>query len=189
MPQKAHVSSLEMLESFRSSLLVFLSQARPALEEVSADVLRARLWLENDQLSHWQNQIRRRRKDLEQAQQSLFSARLGILRQETSAEQLLVHRAKRAVEEAEFKLRIVKKWNREYDGVVQPLLKQTEKLHSVLSNDMVKAVAYLTETIKTLAAYAEVRPVGGLAQLAPSTSGQAPAQTKQETELKTAQSK
>src|SRR5260370_40300664 len=171
MPQKAHVSSLEMLESFRSSLLVFLSQARPALEEVSADVLRARLWLENDQLSHWQNQIRRRRKDLAQAQQSLCSARLGILRQDTSAEQLLVHRAKRAVEEAEFKLRSVKKWNREYDGVVQPLLKQTEKLHSVLSNDMVKAVAYLTETIKTLAAYAELQPGRSVADSSGSTSG------------------
>src|SRR5579859_5858586 len=164
MPQKAHVSSLERIESFRSSLLVFLSQARPALEEVSADVLRARTWLEDDQRTHWHNEIRRRRKDLEQAQQSLFTARLGILRQETSAEQLLVQRAKRAVEEAEVKLRIVKKWNREYDGKVQPLLKQTEKLHSVLAHDMAKAVVYLTEVIKTLAAYAEshhaVSPAG-----------------------------
>jgi hypothetical protein len=170
MPQKAHVSSLEMLESFRASLLVFLSQARPALEEVSSDVMRTRLWLENDQRTHWQNEIRRRRKELDQAQQSLFSARLGILRQETSTEQLLVQRAKRAVEEAELKLRIVKKWNREYDGLAQPLLKQTEKLHAVLSNDMVKAVAYLTEMIKTLAAYAELRPGGGLSQVAPTTS-------------------
>ena len=176
MPQKAHVTSLEMIESFRSSLLVFLSQARPALEEVSADVLRARLWLENDQRTHWQNQIRRRRKDLEQAQQSLFSARLGILRQETSAEQLLVHRAKRAVEEAELKLRIVRKWNREYDGLVQPLLKQTEKLHSVLAHDMLKAVAYLNEVIKTLAAYAELHPAGNLANPAGPAGSQPPVQ-------------
>lgn len=164
MPQKAHVSSLERIESFRASLLIFLSQARPALEEVSADVLRARTWLEDDQRTHWHNEIRRRRKYLEQAQQSLFTARLGMLRQETSAEQLLLQRAKRAVEEAEVKLRIVKKWNREYDGQVQPLLKQTEKLHSVLAHDMAKAVVYLTEVIKTLAAYAEshhaVSPAG-----------------------------
>jgi hypothetical protein len=174
MPQKAHVTSLEMLESFRASLLVFLSQARPALEEVSTDVMRTRLWLENDQRTHWENEIRRRRKELEQAQQSLFSARLGILRQETSAEKLLVQRAKRAVEEAELKLRIVKKWNREYDGLAQPLLKQTEKLHAVLSNDMVKAVAYLTQTIKTLAAYAELRPGGSLTQASPPISQSGP---------------
>ena len=170
MPPKAHVSSLETIESFRSSLLVFLSQARPALEEVSADLMRVRLWLENDQRSHWTNEIRRRRKELEQAQQALFSARLGILRQESSAEQLLVHRAKRALEEAELKLKIVKKWNREYDGAVQPLLKQTEKLHSVLANDMAKAVAYLTEVSKTLASYAELRPSGSTAVLPESSS-------------------
>jgi len=157
MPQQAHVTSLESLEAFRSNLIVYLSQARPTLEEVSADAVRMHLWLENDQRSHWENEVKKRTKGLEQAQQSLFSARLGILRQETSAEQLAVHRAKRAFEDAEAKLRVVKKWDREYDGRVQPLLKQMEKLHSVLSNDMVKAVAYLTEAIKSLAAYAEIR--------------------------------
>jgi hypothetical protein len=169
MPQQAHVTSLEMLESFRSHLLVFLSQARAALEEVSADVVRARLWVENDRISHWHTEIRQYRKELEQAQQSLFSARLGILRQETSAEQLLVHRAKRSLEQAELKLRKVKKWNREYDGMVQPLVKQMEKLHSVLSQDMVKAVAYLTETIKTLAAYTELGPGAHPGEVAAST--------------------
>jgi hypothetical protein len=157
MPQKAHVTSVEALESFRSNLIVYLGQARPALEEVSAEALRIHLWLENDQREHWENQRKRRGKELEQAQQSLFSARLGILHQATSAEQLAVHRAKRAVEEAEFKLKVVKKWDREYDGRVQPLLKQMEKLHWVLCNEMVKAVAYLTEAIKTLKAYGDLR--------------------------------
>ena len=45
MPQKAEVRSLDAIEVFRSSLIVYLSQARPALEEVSAQVLRIRLWL------------------------------------------------------------------------------------------------------------------------------------------------
>jgi len=166
MPQKAHVTSLDALESFRSHLIVYVSQARPALEEVSSDVMRVKLWLENDQRTHWENEVRRRTKVLEQAQQSLFSARLGILRQESSAEQLLVHRAKRTLEEAETKLRMVKKWARDYDGRVQPLLKQIEKLHSVLSHDLVKAMAYLAEVIKTLAAYAETRPV---TEIAPTT--------------------
>lgn len=155
MPEKAHVTSLDALEAFRSTLLVYLSQARPALDEIGSEVVRTRTWLQTGQRLHWENQMRRRVKDLEQAQQALFSARLGILRKETGAEQLVVHRAKAALEEAEQKLRIIKKWDREFDGHVQPLLKQTEKLHTVLSNDMVKAVAYLTQAIKTLAAYAE----------------------------------
>ena len=155
MPQKAHVTSLEAIELFRSNLIVYLSQARPALEEVSTEVLRTRSWLETEQYLHWESQLRRRLKELEQAQQALLSSRLGVLRKETAAEQFAVHRAKEAVVEADLKLRILKKWNRDFEGRVQPMVKQMEKLHMVLSNDMVKAVAYLNQAIKTLAAYAE----------------------------------
>ncbi len=155
MPEKAQVRSVEAIEAFRSNLIVYLSQARPALEEAAAEVLRTRSWLENDQRTHWENQIRRRSKELEQAQQAVFSSRLSMLGKESAADQMALHRAKRALEEAEAKLRIVKKWTREFDSRVQPLLKQTEKLHTVLSHDMAKAVALLTQTINTLAAYAE----------------------------------
>jgi hypothetical protein len=139
MPQKAQVRSVDALDSFRASLIVYLSQARPALEEVTAEVVRTRVWLEK-------------------AQQALFSARLGNLRHETSAELMTVQRAKRAMDEAETKLRILKKWNQDFEGRVQPMVKQMEKLHTVLSNDMVKAVAYLAQALNTLSAYAELHP-------------------------------
>jgi hypothetical protein len=171
MPQKAHVSSLEALELFRSNLIVYLSQARPALDEVSAEVMRTRVWLETEQCLHWENQMRRRTKELEQAQQALFSSRLGALRKETAAEQFAVHRAKAAVAEADLKLRIIRKWNREFEGRVQPLVKQMEKLHMVLSNDMVKAVTYLSQAINTLAAYAETSSESRTAGLSNTATG------------------
>src|SRR5260370_20630701 len=137
MAEKAQVTSLDALESFRSHLIVYLSQARPAVEEVSAEVMRTRMWLEGDQRFHWENQMRRRMKVLEQAQEALFSSRLGALRHETAAEQMAVHRAKHGVEEAEAKLRVLKKWKREFEGRVQPLVKQPEELHTVFTNHMV----------------------------------------------------
>lgn len=162
MPEQARVTSLEALQTFRSNLIVYVSQARPLLEEVSAGVLRTHLWLENEQRSRWENQIRKQLKELHQAQQALFSAKLGSLSQGMSAEQLAVHRAKRTLEESETKLKIVKKWDRDYDGRAQPLVKQMEKLHTVLSTDMVQAIAYLTQAINTLSAYAEVKAPGTL---------------------------
>ncbi len=176
MPQKAHVTSLEAIELFRSNLIVYLSQARPALDEVSAEVVRTRMWLEDEQRMHWEGQMKRRLKELEQAQQALFSSRLGALRKETAAEQFAVHRAKQAVAEAELKLRILRKWNRDFEGRVQPLVKQMEKLHMVLSNDMVKAVTYLTQTINTLAAYAEKA-----SPIAPDSTVSSPAATETKT--------
>jgi hypothetical protein len=178
MPQKAHVSSLDALETFRSDLIVYLSQARPALDEISADVLRVRMWLENEQRVYWENQMRRRVKELEQAQQALFSARIGVLRKESVMEQMMVHRAKEAVTQAEQKLRTIKKWEREFDGRVQPLVKQIEKLHTVLSNDMAKAITYLAQAIGTLSAYAEKSSPGSLNTAPPTAQvGSTPAST------------
>jgi hypothetical protein len=158
MADRAQVSSIDALEAFRSNLIIYVSKARPALEEVTADVLRTRSWLETEKRTYWENQVRRRRKELENAQEALFSARISNLRKESAAEQMAFHRARRAVDEAEEKLRVLKKWAREFESRVQPLVKQTEKLHTLLSNDMTQAVAYLTEALNTLAAYAEVKP-------------------------------
>jgi len=158
MPERAQVTSVEALEAFRATLIVYLSKARPTLEEVSADVLRTRLSLENEQRTHWENEARRRHKELEQAQSALFSARLSNLRKETAAEVMAVHRARRLLDEAQAKLLLLKRWLREFDTQAQPLLKQMEKLHTVLANDMVKAVAYLGQAVNTLDAYAGIAP-------------------------------
>jgi hypothetical protein len=82
-------------------LVVYIAQARAALEEISSDVVRTRGWLETEKRTFWENEVRRRARKLDEAQQALFSARLSALRIESSAEQLLVQRAKRALQEAE----------------------------------------------------------------------------------------
>lgn len=158
MADKVHVTSVDALESFRANLILYVSRARPTVEEVSSDVLRIRLWLQNDQRLHWEGQLRRRTKELEQAQAALSGARLSDLRGDKTVEQNAVRKAKAALEEAEAKLKRLKQWNREFDTQVQPLVKQLEKLHTVLSNDMLLANAYLTKAIHTLAAYAEMAP-------------------------------
>jgi cyclopropane fatty-acyl-phospholipid synthase-like methyltransferase len=163
MPQKAHVTSVEAIEAFRANLINYVSKARPTLEEVSADVLRARSWLQNDQRTYWEAQVRRRAKELEEAQQALFSANIANLREQTSVEQAAYHRARRAFNEAQDKLRTLKKWNREFDGSVGPLVKQMEKLHTILANDLTQAIVYLAEVVRTLDAYAGIQPSAALA--------------------------
>jgi len=158
MPDRAHVTSVDALESFRSSLIVYLGKARSTLEEVSTDVQRMRSWLENDQRMYWENELRRRSRDLQEAQQALFSSRLSQLREASAAEQMAVQRAKRALDEADAKLRVVKQWTRVFDNRAGPLVKQMEKLHTVLAHDMVQAVAFLAQAINTLHAYADIVP-------------------------------
>jgi hypothetical protein len=158
MPERAHVTSVDALEFLRSSLLIYLSKARPTLDEVSSEVVRMRSWLEDEQRVHWENEMRRRRRDFDEAQQALFSSKLSSFRETSAAEQMAVHRTKRALEAAEGKLKVVKQWDRVFDNRVGPLVKQMEKLHTVLAHDMVQAVAFLSQVIQTLEAYARIAP-------------------------------
>jgi hypothetical protein len=173
MPDRAHVTSVDALESFRANLIIYLSKARPTLEEVSSAVQRTRGWLENEQRAHWEGELRRRSRALEEAQQALFSSKLSSFRETSAAEQMAVQRAKRALDEAEAKLRVLKQWSRVYDNRVDPLVKQMEKLHTVLAHDMVQAVAYLAQAVSTLDAYAEVAPPAS-APVATPPGGQSP---------------
>jgi len=158
MSPRAHVTSVEVIEEFRSSFIVYLSKARPTLEEVSDEALRTRLWLENEQRTRWENEVRRRTRIMEQAQQAVFSAGISNLRDASDAEKMALQRARRALEEAEGKLKLVKQWAREFQNRAEPLTRQLDKLHTLLSNDMLKAAAHLANVIKALDAYADVAP-------------------------------
>ena len=153
MSQRANVTSVEVLESFRASLIVYASKARPTLEEISAEVIRTRLWIQNDRRLYWEGQVRRRTQKLQDAQQAVFSAELSNLRETTVAEKTAVNKAQRSLDEAEAKLQVVKKWDREFGNRIEPLAKQLERLHTFLANDLPQAVTYLTQSVKTLEAY------------------------------------
>ncbi len=165
MPEQARVTSVEALDAFKANLLIYLSKARPTLEEISSDVQRIRLWLQHDQRIHWEGQMRRRLKTLEEAQQALATARLANFRDARTAEVMAVRRAKHAVEEAETKLKILKKWDRDFDSQMLPLSRHLDKLHTYLANSLPKAVAYLTQVGNTLDAYSDrSQPIAAAAE-------------------------
>lgn len=158
MAEGAHVTSIEAIESFRASLIVYLSKTRPLLDDACDDVFRTREWLDNDRRVHWENQVRHRTRKLEQAEQALFSARFANLRGPPAVELLAMERAKRALAEAEEKLKSAKRWSRDFEHHSQPLVKQLEQLRTVLASEMPRAASYLAEVIKRLDLYAGTSP-------------------------------
>lgn len=155
MADQAKVTSIEALETFRASLILFLAKTRSRVGEVSDEIRRTRGWLQNEQRIHWEGEIRRIRRKLDLATQELLTARMSELRDDLSREMMAVRRAKQALEEAEEKLRKVKLWSRNYESAVAPLAKNLESFQSVLDHEMPKAIAYLVRTQDALAAYAE----------------------------------
>jgi hypothetical protein len=157
MADQAHVTSIDAIETFRAELITYLSKTRPIVEDACDEVSRTRDWIENDRRVYWENQARRRERILEDAQQALFSAKLSNLRDVRTAEQMAVLKARRLVEEAHGKLRKIRKWTREFDNKVQPLLKELEHLRSLLAADLPKAALQLAQVVQKLEAYMRVR--------------------------------
>ena len=188
MADRAQVTSVEALEAFRSALVIYLSKARPALEEMANEVARAKQWLQNDQRRKWEGEMKTRSKKLERAQAELFSVSMSKFQEVSSAQQLLVRRAKVAVDEAQQKLAMLKKWDHELENRSEPLVKQVDQFQSFVTSEMPKAIATLNNVIRTLEAYADVR-MGGSGDAAmppetpaePSATGAAPEPPKEET--------
>jgi hypothetical protein len=160
MSDRAKVTSLEAIENFRAKVIIYRDKAGRVLDEVGDGVVRTRLWLENDRPAHWESQIRRLTRELEQRQQELFSAQLSGLREASYMQQAAVQKAKHAIRDAEEKMRAVKHWRRQFDHRVEPAGRQVEKFRHMISHEMGKAVAWLNELTKTLSAYAELSPAG-----------------------------
>ena len=157
MPERAKITSIEALETFRASLVVYLERSRGILAQISDEVVHTRLWLQSDRRLHWANEVRRRTRDLERRQQELLSARLSMLVEATPEQRVAVEKAKRALAEAEAKLDRVNHWLRQYDSLVAPVEKEVDKLREVLDHDMEKAEVFLSQALQALAAYAETR--------------------------------
>jgi hypothetical protein len=158
MSGQAQITSVEAIEAFRSQLVIYLAQMRPALDEITSEVLRTRSWLEDDRKRHWVQEMRLRSRKLEDARQELFTASMSQTSGGTSFQQMAVQRAQRDLRLVEEKLAVIKKWDRDLDNKTSPLVKQMEQLHGFLSVEMERAVAYLDQALTALAAYQSVAP-------------------------------
>ncbi len=156
MAEGANITSVDAIAAFRAALIVFLSKARPLLEETSGEIIRVRQWLENDQQRYWENQMRLRGRKLEEARAELFNATLSKLQEASALQVMAVQRAERAMRECESKLSMVKKWSRSLEDKTEPMLKQTGQFQTYMATDMPSAIAYLNQVIQVLEAYAEL---------------------------------
>jgi hypothetical protein len=173
MADEAHVISSEAIQFFRASLIAYMTKARPLLEDACDEVFRTREWLENDRRVHWENQVRRRTRVLEEARQALLGAKMSQLRETRAAEHMAVEKAKRALAQAEDKLRLVKSWSREFDQRAQVLVKDLEHVRSMIANELPRATAHLAQIVQRIEAYAGIAPAsapGSPATATPSDS-------------------
>jgi chromosome segregation ATPase len=154
----AKVRSIDDLESFRSNLIVFTSKARKAVDQVSEEIRRTRLWLESDRIPFWEAELKKRNKRREQAEAELMSARMSDYIDNPTVQQQAVRKCRAAMEEAEEKLKRCKHWARNFENTVQPLAKKLDSITQFIDADMPQAILQMTQLIRALDAYAERMP-------------------------------
>lgn len=159
MAEQAKVSSIDALEAFRADLIQYVEKARVALEDAEGEVRRTRSWLDVDRTGYWAGQMKLRTKQLEQAEADLYNATITRPKESHSFYKMAVLKAKRRLEEAEEKIRVLKKWRQAFDNRATPLLRQLDPMFFLVGQQLPKGIHSLTESIKALQAYAEKAPV------------------------------
>lgn len=157
MPDKADVASIEAIEQFRVSLLVYHEKAGQTLDEIADDVKRMRQWLQNEAQFNWKTEIKRLSRKVEQMHSEYYNARMSSFRGAATQEQQAYNKARRDLHEAEDKYKRVKKWTRDFDTIVGPVERKLDKARYMIAQDGPKSVALLSELVRSLSDYAEVR--------------------------------
>ncbi|GAA5118155.1 hypothetical protein JIN84_16365 [Luteolibacter yonseiensis] len=155
MSDQVQISSIDALEAFRADLIQYIAKARVALEDMEGDVRRTRTWLDTDRTQYWGGQMKLWTKNLHQAEEELYSANLTNPQASNAFQKMAVLKARRKVEDAEEKLRVLKKWRQTFENRATPLLRQLDPMFFLVGQQLPKGVHSLGESIKALQAYAE----------------------------------
>jgi hypothetical protein len=155
MSQFARVASLDAIRDFKAALADFAETANVALSEATADVQRTIWWVSHDQLAHWQREIKKRTDKLNQAKAELFKKQLESNDTRTSAVVERKHVAKwqAAVDEAENKVRMVKKWAQVLEREMLLFKAGCAQVSGAIQGDVPAALGRMDKMIHSLEAY------------------------------------
>jgi hypothetical protein len=157
MGAQANVTSVDALESMRAALIVFSSKALSVVDQLSDEIRRTRMWVQQEQRRHWEAEVKKRDRALVEAKQELLGVKMIGMIHNFSAQQAAVRKCSAAFEEAKTKLLHVKKWTRDFDAAAEPLTRSLENFRGVLARDLPEAAGFLLHAQKTLTAYNETR--------------------------------
>jgi hypothetical protein len=167
---RANVTSVEALENFRANLLVYIDKVGITLDEIDDAVKRMRVWVQTEQPEFWRKEIKRLTRALEDAEQALFSSRLSASREPSAQERLNVNKLRRALRNADEKLKVTKKWARNYDSIVEPMAKKLDLVRFMTTQRLPQGTQFLHQAAEALHAYAETAVAARAATNKPATS-------------------
>ena len=165
MSSGARVDSIDALKVFRVALVKFGEEANAALASAEAEMTRMVGWLERDQVSYWNFQLRKRQEGLSRAQEALRQKKIfpdAAGRFPTPVEEeKAVRKWKAAVEEAEVKLAHCKKYARLLQKAIMDYKGGVQRFSADVQVETPNAVARLGMMVEKLEAYVALNAGAG----------------------------
>ncbi|HWB08548.1 MAG TPA: hypothetical protein VG826_04965 [Pirellulales bacterium] len=161
----ASVHSIPMLREFRAALATFATEAKESQSVNDMTVNRGLEWFQNDLLKFWQSEIRKREDAVTNAKAEYERCRMqsfGGKAPDCTDQKVALKKAQLRLEEAQEKLKRVKKWSRVLDEEAEEYRGQSQQLSDMMAGDMPKAIAELDRMLGALEAYLGVAaPMAG----------------------------
>jgi hypothetical protein len=158
---EARVESVDAIKAFRLAWLKFAEAANVALTEAEADAVGTLRWVETEQRTYWQNQVRKSSELVSRCAEALRHKRIfkdasGRTPSAVDEEKALA-KAKRMKEIAEEKLGNVRKYAPRLSREIQLYKGQAQRLGTFVASDIPTAAAKLAKIVETLDAYAALQ--------------------------------
>jgi hypothetical protein len=161
----ARIDSIDQLRVFRGHLVKFAERVMVSLADAEGEMQRVLVWLETEANTYWSGQIRKRHEAVEKCkdavrQKKLFKSPTGSTQSAVEEEKAL-RIAQKRLEEAEEKLKNVKRYTPRLQKEVSIYKGGVQRLSTSVSSDIPTAVARLDRMTATLEAYAAMQMSGG----------------------------
>ncbi len=159
MLQAARVNSINALKDFKRALGSFATVINTALGEAQSDLQRTTWWVQQNQLTHWQAQKRKRTAQLAQAKSELFRAQVASPDQRVPAviERKAADRAQQRLDEAETKLVNVKRWGRLLERETILYKGLCQQLARTVDGEVPQALLRLDKMVDALEKYVRIQ--------------------------------
>ena len=165
MSESAQVSSIDALRQFRAKLCEFGVNALESLAAVEMEIRHVQDWL-TQQVKNWQLQVRDRGEDVARAKAALVRHKWGSKDGKgvgTTEVELEVKKAKRRLEEAEAKIEVTRRWQRQLPKAVHDYEGPARQLTGYLEADLKQVMAMLDRMTNALEAYTAIGAPPGTA--------------------------
>ena len=156
----ANVHSLEAIREFRGALIRFGEQSTDSLDSIHAQIHRFVDWLQHDRRTYWQQQVRRGYDQIAEARKNLHQCQMrtvGDHRPACIEEKQVLEQAKRRLELAQHKVKLVGRWQRTVDEEINEFRGRCGQLDHLLEHDLPHMRGLLDRILESLEGYVAVQ--------------------------------